>query len=156
MLDLFDAPFLPGLATRANLITANEERMLIERIDATDLEPFRFQGRGRRPMKIIHYLPALFSLMMVPAFARSMPAPAPPVAGTEPIDSNTQKSEVENRETNYPSNVGAVNEGALYVGPLKSVGTDTVGRLKPGADHVGGLQDGADHEGFGTLVVISL
>ena len=49
MLDLFDAPFLPGLATRANLITANEERMLIERIDETDLEPFRFQGwTGKR------------------------------------------------------------------------------------------------------------
>ena len=44
MLDLFDAPLLAGLATWANLITADEERMLIERIDATDLEPFRFQG----------------------------------------------------------------------------------------------------------------
>jgi len=49
MLDLFDAPLLPGLATRANLITADEERELIERIDATDLEPFRFQGwTGKR------------------------------------------------------------------------------------------------------------
>lgn len=49
MLDLFDAPLLPGLATRANLITADEERMLIDRIDATDLEPFRFQGwTGKR------------------------------------------------------------------------------------------------------------
>lgn len=49
MLDLFDAPLLPGLATRANLITADEERMLIDRIDATELEPFRFQGwTGKR------------------------------------------------------------------------------------------------------------
>lgn len=49
MLDLFDVPLLPGLATRANLITADEERMLIDRIDATDLEPFRFQGwTGKR------------------------------------------------------------------------------------------------------------
>jgi len=49
MLDLFDAPLLAGLATRANLITAKEERMLIDRIDATDLEPFRFQSwTGKR------------------------------------------------------------------------------------------------------------
>lgn len=49
MLDLFDAPVLPGLSTRADLIDAHEERMLIERIDATDLTPFRFQGwTGRR------------------------------------------------------------------------------------------------------------
>lgn len=49
MLDLFDTPLLPGLATRAALITPDEERMLIDRIDATDLEPFRFQGwTGKR------------------------------------------------------------------------------------------------------------
>ncbi|MEH3041320.1 MAG: alpha-ketoglutarate-dependent dioxygenase AlkB [Sphingomonas paucimobilis] len=49
MLNLFDVPLLPGLSTRANLITADEERMLIDRIDATDLEPFRFQGwTGKR------------------------------------------------------------------------------------------------------------
>lgn len=48
-LDLFDTPVLPGLATRADLIDAGEERLLIERIDATDLEPFRFQGwTGKR------------------------------------------------------------------------------------------------------------
>ncbi|WP_426261070.1 alpha-ketoglutarate-dependent dioxygenase AlkB [Sphingomonas sp. DC1100-1] len=49
MLDLFDTPLLPGLAQRAALISAEEERLLIERIDATDLAPFRFQGwTGKR------------------------------------------------------------------------------------------------------------
>lgn len=49
MRDLFDVPALPGLATRAALITTDEERALIARIDATDLEPFRFQGwTGKR------------------------------------------------------------------------------------------------------------
>jgi alkylated DNA repair protein (DNA oxidative demethylase) len=49
MLDLFDVPALPGLSTRADLIDAAEERMLIERIDATDPTPFRFQGwTGKR------------------------------------------------------------------------------------------------------------
>ncbi|MDP1027026.1 alpha-ketoglutarate-dependent dioxygenase AlkB [Sphingomonas sp. KR1UV-12] len=49
MLDLFDAPLLPGLAQQASLISAEEERLLIERIDATDLAPFRFQGwTGKR------------------------------------------------------------------------------------------------------------
>lgn len=49
MLDLFDAPLLPGFTARASLITADEEQRLIERIDATDLEPFRFQGwTGKR------------------------------------------------------------------------------------------------------------
>lgn len=49
MFDLFDAPLLPGLVTRASMITADEERMLIERIDAADLVPFRFQGwTGKR------------------------------------------------------------------------------------------------------------
>ena len=44
MSDLFDAPALPGLSSRPNLIDADEERVLIGRIDATDLQPFRFQG----------------------------------------------------------------------------------------------------------------
>lgn len=48
-LDLFDAPVLPGLSTRADLIDAGEERMLIDRIDGSDLTPFRFQGwTGKR------------------------------------------------------------------------------------------------------------
>ena len=48
-LDLFDAPLLPGLSTRPTMIDAAEERELIERIDATGLEPFRFQGwTGKR------------------------------------------------------------------------------------------------------------
>lgn len=49
MLDLFDAPALPGLTTHHDLISLAEERMLIDRIDATDLSPFRFQGwTGKR------------------------------------------------------------------------------------------------------------
>lgn len=49
MLDLFDAPVLPGLGTQADLIDAGEARMLIDRIDASDLAPFRFQGwTGKR------------------------------------------------------------------------------------------------------------
>ncbi len=49
MLDLFDTPLLPGLAQRASLISGEEERLLIDRIDATDLTPFRFQGwTGKR------------------------------------------------------------------------------------------------------------
>jgi len=49
MLDLFDAPALPGLTTRLDLINLAEERMLIDRIDATNLTPFRFQGwTGKR------------------------------------------------------------------------------------------------------------
>ncbi|WP_333994978.1 hypothetical protein [Sphingomonas sp. 22R3R2A-7] len=48
-LDLFDAPVLPGLSTRGDLVDAGEEHALIERIDATDLTPFRFQGwTGKR------------------------------------------------------------------------------------------------------------
>ena len=49
MLDLFDAPILPGLALRGDIIDAAEERMLIAHIDASDLTPFRFQGwTGKR------------------------------------------------------------------------------------------------------------
>ncbi|MGO4169516.1 alpha-ketoglutarate-dependent dioxygenase AlkB [Novosphingobium sp. YAF33] len=49
MLDLFGTPALPGLATRADLIDDAEERVLISRINACDLQPFRFQGwTGKR------------------------------------------------------------------------------------------------------------
>ena len=49
MASLFDLPALPGLASRENLISESEERMLIEAIDATGLSPFRFQGwTGKR------------------------------------------------------------------------------------------------------------
>jgi hypothetical protein len=44
MLDLFDMPVLPGLATMSDLITANEEQALIAAFDQIDLSPFRFQG----------------------------------------------------------------------------------------------------------------
>jgi len=41
--DLFDVPLVPGLATRAEIISAEEEASLIAKIDAEDLSPFRFQ-----------------------------------------------------------------------------------------------------------------
>ncbi|MGF7156222.1 alpha-ketoglutarate-dependent dioxygenase AlkB [Novosphingobium gossypii] len=49
MFDLFDTPVLPGLAVRPDIIDPAEERMLIRRIDESDLTPFRFQGwTGKR------------------------------------------------------------------------------------------------------------
>jgi len=49
MLDLFDTPVLPGLASIDDLVTVDEERALIAAIEATDLSPFRFQGwTGKR------------------------------------------------------------------------------------------------------------
>jgi len=48
-LDLFDTPILPGLRMQPDLIDQAEEQMLIARIDAADLTPFRFQGwTGKR------------------------------------------------------------------------------------------------------------
>jgi alkylated DNA repair dioxygenase AlkB len=48
-LDLFDMPVLPGLRTQSGLVDADEERMLIDRIDASGPTPFRFQGwEGKR------------------------------------------------------------------------------------------------------------
>jgi len=44
MLDLFDAPSLPGLAFASDIVTEEEERALVAAIDATALLPFRFQG----------------------------------------------------------------------------------------------------------------
>lgn len=43
MADLFDAPLVPGLAMRADIISAEEEASLIAKIDAEGLSPFRFQ-----------------------------------------------------------------------------------------------------------------
>ncbi|MDQ0837137.1 alpha-ketoglutarate-dependent dioxygenase AlkB [Sphingomonas faeni] len=49
MLDLFGTPVLPGLHTMPDIVDRDEERMLIERIDATDPTPFKFQGwTGKR------------------------------------------------------------------------------------------------------------
>jgi alkylated DNA repair protein (DNA oxidative demethylase) len=49
MLDLFDAPLLPGLSSSLDLVTEAEERSLINAIDAAELTPFRFQGwTGKR------------------------------------------------------------------------------------------------------------
>lgn len=49
MLDLFDAPILPGLASCPDIVDESEERRLIAAIDGTALSPFRFQGwTGKR------------------------------------------------------------------------------------------------------------
>ncbi|MDT7532434.1 alpha-ketoglutarate-dependent dioxygenase AlkB [Sphingobium sp. SA2] len=42
--DLFETPKIPGLSYRDNLLSRDEELRLIAGIDATALEPFRFQG----------------------------------------------------------------------------------------------------------------
>ncbi|TZG26529.1 alpha-ketoglutarate-dependent dioxygenase AlkB [Sphingomonas montanisoli] len=43
MADLFDAPLVAGLATRPEIISAEEEASLIGKIDGEGLSPFRFQ-----------------------------------------------------------------------------------------------------------------
>ncbi len=43
MLDLFNAPIVPGLSLREGFLMADEEPDLIARIDATALAPFKFQ-----------------------------------------------------------------------------------------------------------------
>jgi hypothetical protein len=49
MLDLFNAPMLPGLTSTSDFVTETEEQSLIAAIDAADLSPFRFQGwTGKR------------------------------------------------------------------------------------------------------------
>ena len=49
MLDLFGVPVLPGFTTASELVSSDEERALIKRIDASALSPFRFQGwTGKR------------------------------------------------------------------------------------------------------------
>ena len=46
---LFDAPLVPGLAYREDLIGPDEEGALIAAIDGIDLSPFKFQGwTGKR------------------------------------------------------------------------------------------------------------
>lgn len=42
--DLFATPILPGLAYATDFLTPEEETALIERVDASGLSPFRFQG----------------------------------------------------------------------------------------------------------------
>jgi len=44
MKDLFDTASVPGFAQAEDIVTSAEEAALIARIDATGLEPFRFQG----------------------------------------------------------------------------------------------------------------
>lgn len=47
--NLFGEPALPGFTSADEVISATEERALIERIDAVPLKPFRFQQRtGKR------------------------------------------------------------------------------------------------------------
>lgn len=43
MADLFDAPPVPGLTTRPEIISVDEEAFLIGKIDSEGLSPFRFQ-----------------------------------------------------------------------------------------------------------------
>lgn len=42
--DLFGMPVVPGLSAVPDIISPDEERALIARIDASPLEPFKFQG----------------------------------------------------------------------------------------------------------------
>ena len=42
-MDLFGTPIIPGLDYRDDFVTAAEERVLVEQIDAAGLQPFRFQ-----------------------------------------------------------------------------------------------------------------
>lgn len=42
--DLFGAPLLPGFAYAEDLVTPDEEALLIAAVDAAELSPFRFQG----------------------------------------------------------------------------------------------------------------
>lgn len=44
MRDLFDTPILPGLTAVEDFVSEGEAATLIAEIDATELEPFRFQG----------------------------------------------------------------------------------------------------------------
>jgi hypothetical protein len=71
MLDLFDAPVLPGLTATSDFVTDTDEQALIAAIDAADLSPFRFHGwTGKRrtasydrrlvPGKAIVMLPLLW------------------------------------------------------------------------------------------------
>ncbi|MBV9529113.1 alpha-ketoglutarate-dependent dioxygenase AlkB [Sphingomonas sp.] len=42
--DLFDAAVVPGLVYRADVVSAVEHDALVARLDAMDLDPFRFHG----------------------------------------------------------------------------------------------------------------
>ena len=44
MLDLFDAPLLPGLAYREDFISEAEHDALLDRLQGMELAPFRFHG----------------------------------------------------------------------------------------------------------------
>ncbi|MGN6375922.1 MAG: alpha-ketoglutarate-dependent dioxygenase AlkB [Sphingomonas sp.] len=69
--DLFDEPAVRGLRHAENIVTAAEEQALIDRIDACELEPFKFQQwLGRR-------LTASFGSRY--DFERGQMAPAPPI-----------------------------------------------------------------------------
>jgi alkylated DNA repair protein (DNA oxidative demethylase) len=49
VLDLFDAPLLPGLAMQNDFVTRTEEQALIAAIDAAGLSPFQYHGwTGKR------------------------------------------------------------------------------------------------------------
>lgn len=49
MADLFGAPLIPGLATREEFVSPEEEQQLIARIREVELAPFQFRGfEGKR------------------------------------------------------------------------------------------------------------
>ncbi len=54
MLDLFNAPLLPGLASQDDLITPAEEQALIAAIDAADLSPYQFHGWTGKRMTVAY------------------------------------------------------------------------------------------------------
>jgi alkylated DNA repair protein (DNA oxidative demethylase) len=54
MLDLFNAPLLPGLATQDDLVTPAEEQALIAAINAADLSPYQFHGWTGKRMTVAY------------------------------------------------------------------------------------------------------
>jgi DNA oxidative demethylase len=54
MLDLFNAPLLPGLATQDDLVTRAEEKVLIAAINAADLSPYQFHGWTGKRMTVAY------------------------------------------------------------------------------------------------------
>jgi hypothetical protein len=61
-------------------------------------------------MRYTNALLGALSLLLEPSFSYAQSHPAPPVAGTSPVQENAQKPPLD-EEDNLPSNVGAVNEG---------------------------------------------
>ncbi|MBU5811351.1 hypothetical protein JWE23_19560, partial [Acinetobacter baumannii] len=69
MLDLFDAPVLPGLRSVRDFVDAAEERMLIKRIDSTDLISYASS-------RMKHHHPDVFCAALMNAQPMGFYAPA--------------------------------------------------------------------------------